>query len=89
MSHTDPTPGTTAIKRSRVGNVTSGRLARRHQHLLDSVIGNGSRHLPTRNMHCMRAAELCVVEAELIRRGHLTQRQAMAMRAHAAQRVAQ
>lgn len=80
-------PTTTAIKRNRVGNIDSGRLLRRHAHLLDMVVTNGCNMLPNRIDFVMRAAELHAIESEIVRRGITTHKQMLVMRNHAAGRT--
>ena len=63
-----PVPATTSIRRSRVHNVDSDRLVRRHGHLQDLVCVNPHR-LPNQNRLVMRAAELHAVEREMRVRG--------------------
>lgn len=59
----------TAVRRSRVGNVGTDRLLRRQDHLLVLLVVNGARSLPTRNRMVVRAQELDAVERELRDRG--------------------
>lgn len=67
-----PVPATTAIRRSRVGNVDTDRLMRRRAFLHDLCIVNGGRTLATRMDFAMRAAELTAIETALCDRGDLS-----------------
>jgi hypothetical protein len=79
-------PSTTAIRRNRVANVDSSRLCRRHQHLLDVFFTNGASGFSGRIPMAQRAAELMVIENELMDRGFLSNRQIYMMRYHAESR---
>ena len=64
----EPVPDTTAIKRSRVGNIDTDRLHRRQQRL-DKDIRLSEAQFGTRIKFAYRAAELDAVEKELVGRG--------------------
>jgi hypothetical protein len=65
---TEPIPDTTAIKRSKVGNIDTDRLARRQQRL-DKDIRLSEAQFGTRIKFAYRMAELDAVEKELEQRG--------------------
>lgn len=79
-------PMSVAIRRSRVANIDSSRLARRHQHLMDILIVNGADSIVGRINMAQRAAEMMVIEREMIARGLVSERQIRMMRNHAAGR---
>lgn len=76
-------PITTAIRRSRVSNIDSSRLARRHQHLLHTLFTEQGSSFMGRIPMAQRAAELMVIERELIARGLVSENQILMMRNHA------
>lgn len=79
-------PMSVAIRRSRVANIDSSRLARRHQHLMDILIVNGADSIVGRINMAQRAAEMMVIEREMVARGLVSERQIRMMRHHAAGR---
>jgi hypothetical protein len=75
---TEPVPATTAIKRSRVGNIDNDRLTRRAEHLGTTVLTPpGGRAIESRTEYAARAAELVAVEDELEARGTTHQRRTL------------
>ena len=64
-------PADVAVKRGRVGNVDTPRLQRRRERLISEIDDPGQFYKGGRHGFAMRAAELTVIESELVKRGDL------------------
>jgi DNA topoisomerase-1 len=66
-----PVPDDVAVKRGRVGNIDTPRLQARRERLIAEVDDSGQFYKGGRHGFAMRAAELTVIESELVKRGDL------------------
>ena len=66
-----PVPSTTAVRRSRVGNIDTDRLQRRAARLRNDIDDPEFVFPGARKGFRERAAELTAIESELVRRGSL------------------
>ena len=66
-----PVPDDVAVKRGRVGNIDTPRLQARRERLISEVDDSGQFYKGGRHGFAMRAAELTVIESELVKRGDL------------------
>jgi DNA topoisomerase-1 len=66
-----PVPDDVAVKRGRVGNIDTPRLRARRERLIAEVDDDGHFYRGGRHGFAMRAAELTVIESELVKRGDL------------------